>query len=205
MTEIAIINYGIGNLRSLERTFDRVDIDAVLTDDPVVIAAAPRLLLPGVGHFKACVDSFNASGLRPAVEDHVANKKPILGICVGMQMLFESSGEGEVSGLGWIEGVVSRFSAEHSGKKLKVPHVGMNVVRSNGNPLFYNLPEDPRFYFTHSYRVKDTPAENIAGVCEYGGKFIAAVQKDNIYGTQFHPEKSHKNGAQLLKNFMMRE
>ena len=204
MTDIAILNYGIGNLRSLERAMLRADAQPVVTDDPTVIAKATRILLPGVGHFQACIESFEGSGLKPVVEAHIKADKPLLGVCVGMQMMFDKSDEGNMAGLGWIKGNVSRFPSTYKGEKLNVPHVGMSTVTAKPGVLFDGLRNDSRFYFTHSYRVQSTIDKNVVCVCEYGGTFIAAVQKGRIYGTQFHPEKSHKSGIALLKNFIQR-
>lgn len=204
MIDIAILNYGIGNLKSLERSIKRTGATPVVTDDPTVVMNAPRLLLPGVGHFQACMESFENSGLRSTVEAHVKANKPLLGICVGMQMLFEHSEEGDMKGLGWIKGRVKRFPSTFNNEKLRVPHVGMSTLSSQKGLLFDDVAADSRFYFTHSYRivgVKDTEA---AAYCEYGGVFTAAVQKGHIYGTQFHPEKSHSSGIALLKSFIER-
>ncbi len=201
---MAIINYGIGNLPSLERSFLRAGATPVITDKPEVIAASERILLPGVGNFGACMNSFEASGLRPCVEAHIAAKKPLLGICVGMQMMFERSEEGDVAGLRWIKGRVQGFPTEYNAQRLHVPHVGMTSIKTANTILFEGMPENPRFYFTHSYRVLGTRSEDTIATCDYGGQFTAAVQYGKIYGTQFHPEKSHAGGIALLKNFAER-
>jgi glutamine amidotransferase len=204
MSKVAIINYGIGNLGSLERSFKRAGATPMITNDPVEIADADRILLPGVGNFGACMDSFIASGLRPCVEAHIEAGKPLLGICVGMQMMFEHSEEGDVPGLGWIAGQVCGFPSEYQGERLHVPHVGMTTVQTGKSVLFDGLGDDPRFYFTHSYRVLGTREKDTIATCNYGGAFTAAVQNGKIYGTQFHPEKSHAGGIAVLKNFAER-
>ncbi|GLQ21966.1 imidazole glycerol phosphate synthase subunit HisH [Algimonas porphyrae] len=202
MTSFAVINYGIGNLRSLQRSLDRVGVDAQMVTDPSGIEAAERLLLPGVGHFRACMSAFNASGMRGALEKAVKDGKPLLGICVGMQMLFDGSEEGDFTdGLGFIKGRVSRFSSEFEGAPLRVPHVGFAEIETRDSVLFEGMEPNPRFYFTHSFRAADADPKAIIGVGNYGGSFAAAVQKKRVYGTQFHPEKSHRNGLALLKNY----
>lgn len=204
MSNIAIVNYGIGNLRSLERSFVRAGASPIVTNDPEVIARADRVLLPGVGNFRACMDGFEASGLRTSIEAHIAADKPLLGICVGMQMMFTHSEEGDVAGLGWIMGEVKEFPDTYHGQRLHVPHVGMSTVNTRKSVLFEGLGPEPRFYFTHSYRVGGTTEEDTIATCNYGGVFTAAIQHRNIYGTQFHPEKSHAGGVALLKNFAER-
>ncbi len=202
MSDIVIIDYGIGNLRSLERSFKRAGCISTVSSDPDVISNASRLLLPGVGHFEACMSSFNASGLRDVVEQSVNSSVPILGVCVGMQMMFEKSEEGNAPGLSWFKGEITKFPVSYNDQKLNVPHVGMSVVETRNSILFEGIDENPRFYFTHSYRNVDALPSTVIGTTSYGGTFTAAINKGHIFGTQFHPEKSHSGGISLLKNFV---
>lgn len=198
---IAIINYNVGNLFSIRNMFKRIGVESCITNDKAIIANASKILLPGVGHFDYCMQQFNDSGLKPVIEKKVLVKKtPTLGICVGHQMLFEKSEEGLEKGLGWLPGEVVKFDAARMPASYKIPHMGWtDVVIQNKAILFSNIAE-PRFYMVHSYYVQCSD-ELVAATAEYGYPFVAAVEKDNIFGTQFHPEKSHKFGMQLLKNF----
>jgi imidazole glycerol-phosphate synthase subunit HisH len=198
---IAIINYGVGNLLSVQNMFRRIGVECALTSESSVIEKASHILLPGVGHFDYCMRQFNSSGLRPLIErkvmqDHI----PVLGICVGHQMLFSKSEEGEEAGLGWLEGVVVKFKVDQMDQQQKIPHMGWSDLSlANDATLFQGILE-PRFYMVHSYYV-ECSEEIVAAKAEYGYDFVTAVEKENIFGTQFHPEKSHKFGMQLLKNF----
>lgn len=197
---ITIVNYGMGNLGSILNMFKRIGVQACVTSDLLAIQSAQKILLPGVGAFDAAMERINSSGLREILEhkamiEHV----PVLGICLGMQLLTRGSEEGKLSGLGWIDADTRRFSLQTG---IKVPHMGWNVAMpSNQSLLTSNLPDEPRFYFVHSYYVAvDDPAHSIMRTT-HGVSFDSAVQNGNIYGAQFHPEKSHKFGMQLLKNF----
>ncbi|MBK9484353.1 MAG: imidazole glycerol phosphate synthase subunit HisH [Chitinophagaceae bacterium] len=198
---IAIINYNVGNLLSIQNMFKKTGAECCITSDEAVITNASKILLPGVGHFDYCMQQFNSSGLRPVIERKVLDQKtPVLGICVGHQMLFENSEEGVEPGLGWLPGQVVKFDAAKMPASYKIPHMGWtDVVIQNKATLFSNI-EEPRFYMVHSYYVQCAD-ELVAATAEYGYLFVTAVEKDNIFGTQFHPEKSHKFGMQLLKNF----
>jgi len=191
---IAIIDYKAGNLTSVKKAFDYIGADSVVTDDPAVIAKADKIVLPGVGHFAATRALDN--GIRSAVDDAIKAGKPFLGICVGMQWMFSGSEESpDTKGLSSIEGSCERFSPE-----VKSPHVGWNRLRTRpGSRLMRGVNDCAYVYFTHSYRapvVPETVAETL-----YGGLFSAAVERDNIFGVQFHPEKSGDTGLQILRNF----
>jgi glutamine amidotransferase len=204
---IAIIDYGMANLRSVEKALARVGGSSVITGDPEVIARADRIVLPGVGAFCACMNNLNSRGLTDAVKQSVESGKPFLGICVGMQMLFESSSEMGINpGLGLIPGRVVKFFEEDGAppsEPLKVPHIGWNelTVRANSQ-LLCGIDPGSRVYFVHSYYpIPDDPAV-ISATSDYGGEFCCAVETGNIAATQFHPEKSGAVGLQILRNFL---
>ena len=207
MTDIAIVDYGMGNLRSVAKALEHVAPEAVIavTNNPEVVRKAERVVVPGQGAMPDCLRELDRLGLREAVRDAAANK-PFLGICIGLQMLFDSSEEGNVSGLGIVPGRVKRFPAsamkDEKGQKLKVPHMGWNQVhQSVEHSLWKNIANDSRFYFVHSYYVEPAGADS-AGYSAYPFSFTCAVAKDNIFAVQFHPEKSHAAGLTLLDNFV---
>lgn len=196
---IAIIDYGAGNLRSVELAFRRVGADAVVTGRADDLLAADGLLLPGVGAFADAMGALRDSGLIPAVRRYAASGRPLLGICLGMQALLEGSEEGQgVEGLGLIPGRVRRLPE----CGLKIPHIGWNSLHAEkSSPLFSGLPEQPYAYFVHSYACRaDDPADVLA-TTEYGVCFHSAVQRGNVMGVQFHPEKSGRDGETMLRNF----
>ena len=197
---IAILDYGIGNLRSIYNMFKKVGVESTITSDLEVIQKADKYLLPGVGSFDHGMISLRNSSFFNILEKEVLeNKKPILGICLGMQLLSHSSEEGKEKGLGWIDAKTVKFNLED--KKLSIPHMGWNeVTPRTSNTIFKNL-EKNRFYFVHSYQVLCTIDNNILATSHYGQLFTCRVNNGNIYGVQFHPEKSHRYGMQLLKNF----
>ena len=199
---IAIVDYGIGNLRSVQKAFESVGASAQLVTQPDLIRAADKVVLPGVGAFKDCVDSLRASGLLQPVLDHIASGKPFLGICVGMQMLFDIGCEdGEHKGLGVLKGKVVRFDVDQT-MSLKVPHMGWNQLSvRKPSPLLNDLPEGAGVYFVHSYHCVPNDDSIIASTTDYGRPFVSSVWKDNVLATQFHPEKSQKVGLQILGNF----
>ena len=197
---ITIVDYGMGNLGSIQNMFKRMGVASCITSDCDVIAKSSKILLPGVGAFDHAMKKINGSDLRQVL-DHKAlvERVPILGICLGMQLLTRSSEESELPGLGWIDASVKRFPKK---RELKVPHMGWNVVvQSNSNVLTKDLPDESRFYFVHSYCVTVDNERDSILKATYGITFDAGVAKGNIYGTQFHPEKSHKFGMKLLNNF----
>lgn len=198
---IAIINYGVGNLTSVLNMHRRLGIDAIVTGDANVIAQADKLLLPGVGHFDTCMQNFNASGLRPIiVQRAMVEKTPVLGICVGAQMMTRGSEEGKEKGLAWVTADTVLFNLGDS--DLKIPHMGWTDLKITApSPLWNDLPADPRFYFAHSYHFRFDDEKYSTGKGIYGYEYTCAFRKDNVFGLQFHPEKSHRFGMKVLSNF----
>jgi imidazole glycerol-phosphate synthase subunit HisH len=192
---IAIVDYGAGNLASVKKAFDALGTDALITSDPEQIASADKIVVPGVGHF-ATTAALNITGARRAVEDAIACGRPVLGICLGMQWMFQSSSEAtEVEGLGLFSGQCKRFAED-----VKAPHVGWNELAVNpASRLFRGIGQGAFVYFTHSYRAPIV--EQTVATCEYGGVFSAAVEQGLVFGVQFHPEKSGAVGRKLLENF----
>jgi len=208
MTSIAVIDYGMGNLRSVSKALEHVAPGAQVqvTSDPEAVTRADRVVFPGQGAMPDCMREMEARGLRPAVLS-AAESKPFLGICIGLQMLFESSDEGDVRGLSVLPGRVRRFPRDEmrdsEGRRLKVPHMGWNQVRQQGrHPLWSGIEGGARFYFVHSYYAEVANAGLVSGISEYGLPFTCAVARDNIFAVQFHPEKSHTAGLRLLSNFV---
>ena len=207
MVDIAVIDYGMGNLRSVHNALLKVAPRSSIevTADPAVVAQAKRVVFPGQGAMPDCMRELDMRNLRQAVLD-AARNKPFLGICIGLQMLFEHSTEGDVPGLGVFSGQVLRFAHElhdAQGNRLKVPHMGWNQVRHGEHPLWQNIAQDERFYFVHSYYVKPNDAKLVQGESNYPQPFVCAMARDNLFAVQFHPEKSHKAGLQLLENFVI--
>lgn len=199
---IAIVDYGMGNLLSVFNAVEYIGREARICTHPKDLEKADRIILPGVGAFKDCINNLNRRGFTESLHREVLkSRKPILGICLGMQVMASMSFEGgEHAGLGWIEGDVIRLHP--SDKDLKIPHVGWNKTDyRQDSPIFKNLPLNPDFYFVHSFYMKCDKAENIEATFSYGGIFTAAVRRDNIVATQFHPEKSQKYGLTLFENF----
>lgn len=198
---IVIVDYGMGNLGSIENMLKKIGVQPIVSNDPELIASASKLILPGVGSFDKAMERINSSNLLQVLDQHaLVEKKPILGICLGMQLLTRKSEEGKLPGLGWIEADTLRFPVIN---QLKIPHMGWNEVKLNyDSPLTNNLPLKSKFYFVHSYRVR-VDYENLSILkCQYGIEFDAAIQHENIFGAQFHPEKSHRYGMQFLRNFI---
>jgi glutamine amidotransferase len=200
---ITIIDYGLGNIRAFVNVFDRLNIKTKIAHTPEDVRGASKIILPGVGAFDHAMTQLNSSGMRDELELQVLkNKVPVMGICVGMQMLAKSSDEGILPGLGWINGEVKVFDASTIPYKTRLPHMGWNSIKPiNGNPLLNDFNADSRFYFLHSYYFVAQNSEDVIAETDYGIKFASAVYNDNVYGIQFHPEKSHSNGIQLLNNF----
>ncbi len=198
--EVAVIDYGMGNLRSVQKGFERVGIDAAVTRDPETIAAARGVVLPGVGAFGACMENLAAYELIGPVRDAIASGRPFLGICVGLQLLFEESEEyGPVRGLGVLRGRCRRFPHD---AELRVPHMGWNQIDKRvASPLFAGIDDRAFVYFVHSYYAQAEDPSVVAASTTYGVEFTAAVTRDNLYGCQFHPEKSQAVGLKILANF----
>ncbi len=208
MIDIAVVDYGMGNLRSVAKALEHVAPAKVITvtSDPAAILAAERVVFPGQGAMPDCMREMDARGLRaPLLE--AARSKPFLGLCIGLQMLFERSEEGDTPGLGVLPGKVVRFSITRcqsdQGEKLKVPHMGWNqVYQTISHPMWEGIADGSRFYFVHSYYV-DTPEQGlVAGTSRYPSSFTCAVARNNIFAVQFHPEKSQSAGLRLLSNFV---
>ncbi|PTR14846.1 imidazole glycerol phosphate synthase subunit HisH [Nitrosospira sp. Nsp2] len=206
MADIAIVDYGMGNLRSVSKALEHVAQGASIsvTSDPDVVRRASRVVVPGQGAMPDCMRELDRLGLTDAVVD-AAMRKPFLGICLGLQMLFDSSEEGNVKGLGIVTGKVRRFAATAAAdaeQRFKVPHMGWNQVhQAVEHPMWKDIPQDARFYFVHSYYVETTHPEPLAAYTRYPFPFTCAVAKDNIFAVQFHPEKSQEAGLALLSNF----
>lgn len=200
---IAVIDYGMGNLRSVEKALQSLGYDAEITSDPEKVLKAEKAVLPGVGAFADCYNGLAASGLREAVLEYINTGRPMLGICVGMQLLFDRSLEfGEHDGLGVFRGTVKKFPDELALKGMKIPQMGWNIIDKKMNhPLLDGINTGDYFYFVHSYCVKAEEEGVEALSCTYGIDFSAMVIRGNVAATQFHPEKSQKTGLRLLKNF----
>jgi len=206
MVDVAIVDYGMGNLRSVHQAVRKVAPEASVsvTDDAKVIAVAKRVIFPGQGAMPDCMRELDARGLRNIVVD-AARNKPFLGICIGLQMLFERSAEGDVAGLGILHGKVERFAThmhDAQNNRLKVPHMGWNQVHHVQHPLWEGIEQDARFYFVHSYYVQTPEASLIQATSKYPQSFVCAVAKENLFAVQFHPEKSAAAGLKLLQNFI---
>ncbi len=200
---IAIIDYGMGNLASIENMIKKVGGKAFITSNEEDILNASAIILPGVGAFDHAVIKLNESGLDNVILKAVSKGKTLLGICLGMQLLFDSSEEGALNGLGIIPGKVFSFDLED--KTLKIPHMGWNKIypkNISNESLYSELVQDNRFYFVHSFRVECLDDRHISATCLYGDEFTCSVQKGSVYGAQFHPEKSHKFGKSFFKKFL---
>jgi imidazole glycerol-phosphate synthase subunit HisH len=209
---VAVIDYGMGNLRSVSQAVAHVartadDVKVIVTGNPEEVFAAERIVLPGQGAMRDCMRELRESGLHDAVEDAL-RRKPVMGVCVGMQMLLDHSEEQDTPGLGVIHGQVKRFQLEGrtqpDGSRFKVPQMGWNrVQQAQAHPLWQGVPDNAWFYFVHSFYAEPADARHSAGVTEYGMPFTSAVARDNIFATQFHPEKSAADGLKLYRNFLL--
>ena len=206
---IAVVDYGMGNLRSVSQAVMHVAagtcVEVLVTQRPDEVLAADRVVLPGQGAMRDCMRELHDSGLREAVL-HAAANKPLLGVCVGMQMLLDHSEEQDTPGLGLIPGRVKRFQLEGrlqpDGSRYKVPQMGWNRVTQRPHALWQGVPDDSWFYFVHSYYTEPSDQHHSAGLADYGARFTCAVARDNIFATQFHPEKSADQGLALYRNFL---
>ncbi|MBU1097086.1 MAG: imidazole glycerol phosphate synthase subunit HisH [Ignavibacteriae bacterium HGW-Ignavibacteriae-2] len=196
-----IVDYNMGNLRSVQKSFERINVDAKISDNPDDIISAEKLILPGVGHFSQGMKNLTAKGLISPLNKAVLEKKtPILGICLGMQLMTKFSEEGNLKGLSWIDADVKKISVENT--NLRIPHMGWNsidVLKSNS--ILNNIPQNNLLYFVHSYYVKCDNLDNVLATTEYGIPFVSSFQNQNIFGCQFHPEKSYDDGLTILNNF----
>ncbi len=215
-TQVAIIDYGMGNLHSVASAVRHVapEADVIVTSDSQAIAQADRVIFPGVGAIRDCVAEIKSRGFDEAVAREIASGKPVLAICVGLQALMQNSEEnggieclsafeGEVRGFASTPGFsLARDEGSHSSERLKVPHMGWNQVQQKqAHPLWHSIDDEGRFYFVHSYYVQTPQSDLVVGQSHYGHDFVAAIAQKNVFAAQFHPEKSHTNGLQLLKNF----
>lgn len=202
MKKIVIIDYGMGNLRSIEKNLIRSGFTPIISYDPDVISKADKLILPGVGQFANGMKNLYDRKLVDLINNKVQKEKtPILGICLGMQLFCKSSEEGNAEGLGWLDAETVRFMVSDK-QKHKIPHMGWNsIIPVKESNLLFGISSTDLFYFVHSYHIICSNKENILTSTKYDYEFTSSVVKDNIYGVQFHPEKSHKQGMQMLKNF----
>ncbi|EKO58933.1 imidazole glycerol phosphate synthase subunit HisH [Leptospira kirschneri] len=200
---IGILDYGVGNLKAFANVLKGLNFHHQIVKTEQELKGCAKIIMPGVGSFDSVMDKLIESGIREVLSDLIINKKiPILGVCVGMQILASSSEEGSKSGLGWIRGRVKKFNFDRSDSSLTIPQIGWNEVNSTKeNTLLKNLEKNPRFYFLHSYYMECEDNKDVIAIANYGGDFTCAVNRENIYGTQFHPEKSHHNGVALIRNF----
>jgi imidazole glycerol-phosphate synthase subunit HisH len=202
---IAIVNYGSGNIQAIANIYGRLSVPFVVAATPGDLVGVDRIILPGVGAFDQAMNELDASGIRQALDVCVLNeRKPILGICVGMQLLAKSSEEGGAKGLGWLDATVKRFEHSTFGLTRQLPHLGWNTVNpARADALFAGVEAQHGYYFLHSYYFSCHDPDDVLASTDYGGQFTCAVRRQNVYGVQFHPEKSHQNGVQLLKNFAL--
>ncbi|MEO8568575.1 MAG: imidazole glycerol phosphate synthase subunit HisH [Ginsengibacter sp.] len=200
---ITIINYGSGNIRAIGNIYERLKIPFKIADCPDEVKGSQKIILPGVGAFDETISMLDESGFRAVLDQQVlVNNIPVLGICVGMQILAKSSEEGSLPGLGWIKGEVKKIDINLLTAKPKIPHLGWNSVKvARANDLFKDIDGEQGFYFLHSYYLECDNQDDIMSTTFYGRNFASSVNHKNIYGAQFHPEKSHQNGVNLLKNF----
>jgi imidazole glycerol-phosphate synthase subunit HisH len=204
--KIVIIDYNMGNVKSLANMARKIGVDALITSKVSEIEDATKIILPGVGSFDAGVQNVHNLGIKEVLNKKVhEDKVPVLGICLGMQLFGSRSEEGQLDGFGWIPGAIKRFDfQEIDNSRLKIPHMGWNKINpvASSSIILSDIPEDARFYFVHSYHYICANNENISATTRYGYDFTCSVKKDNIYGVQFHPEKSHKYGMHIMNNFL---
>jgi glutamine amidotransferase len=200
---ITIINYGSGNISAIGNIYERLKVPFKVANSPEEVLGSEKIILPGVGAFDETISMLDESGFRSVLDKEVLeNKVPVIGICVGMQILAKSSEEGILQGLGWIDGVVKKIDKSLITVKPKIPHLGWNSIEvSRSNSLFNDIDEEEGFYFLHSYYFECNNEADVLSRTFYGKSFASSLNNNNIYGVQFHPEKSHSNGVQLLHNF----
>ena len=196
---IAVVDYDAGNLKSVETALTKLGADFFISSDPVKLAEGDKMLFPGVGEAAQAMNRLKATGLDQVLREFAASGRPLMGICMGAQILFDHSEESDTPCLGILRGNVIRFSSDMG---LKIPHMGWNTLSHSDHPLFKGIPQDKSFYFVHSYYVSPSDSADIIGTSEYGISFTSAVARDNVMATQFHPEKSGEWGLKVLKNFI---
>lgn len=201
--KVAIVDYGTGNLNSVRRSMDILGVSSVVTADPHLIGSAEKIILPGVGHFGKAMENLRRLDLIDTLNRTVlSERKPILGICLGMELMTEKSEEGNAAGLGWFPAEIVKFRISET-RGFKIPHMGWNRVRiKKQSALMSNIPETAEFYFVHSYHLKVRDESDVLNETEYEASFPSAIERDNIFGVQYHPEKSHDAGLRLLENFV---
>ncbi len=202
---IAIIDYGLGNLGSMANMLKKIGVQMVVSSDPLVVEATDKLILPGVGSFDEGMKNLQSRELVQTLNKRVLDDKvPILGICLGMQLLSKRSEEGQLAGLGWIDAKTVRFKFNHEQKNLKIPHMGWNTIKTTKETILFNgINGEQRFYFVHSYHVVCKNERDVLAKTFHGYEFVSSFSHENITGVQFHPEKSHKFGMNFLKNWAM--
>jgi len=202
MSKIVVIDYGMGNLFSVKKSFGRIGINATITNNPTEIKLSDKIILPGVGHYKKAVQNLKSLGIWDILNEKVlVNKTPILGICLGMQLMANSSEEGDAEGFGWFDAEVVKFNVKDK-LSFKVPHTGWNqIVKKKESKLMLGIPDFSEFYFVHSYHISCKNTFDVLNETDYEYKFPSAIEKDNLFGVQYHPEKSHDVGERLLLNF----
>jgi imidazole glycerol-phosphate synthase subunit HisH len=202
---IVLVDYGFGNLQAFANIYKCLNIPCSVANTPDELERAEKIILPGVGAFDWAMTRLNNSGMRACLDDLVLRqKRPVLGVCVGMQMMSQRSDEGNLDGLGWIDAEVKRFDEATFTQKTHLPHMGWNdVVPTRDDCLFRDMGIQSRFYFLHSYYILPRSAKDVLATTDYSGSFASAIRSGNVIGTQFHPEKSHRWGTQLLKNFAL--
>ncbi|NCP84927.1 MAG: imidazole glycerol phosphate synthase subunit HisH [Bacteroidetes bacterium] len=200
---IGIVDYGSGNIQAIANIYKRLNIECKIINNPAELESAYKLILPGVGAFDECMKQLLESGLKDKLDELVLIKKtPILGICIGMHIMADSSEEGNLKGLGWIKGKVKKFDISRIQSKPYLPHMGWNNISDNNNhKIFDKVDKEQGFYFVHSYYYDCDEEKNVLSTCHYGINFASSIYDHHIFGMQFHPEKSHSNGIQLLENF----
>jgi len=199
---IGVVDYGIGNVAAFLRAFGQMGVPSMRVTSPEDFDQVGKLILPGVGAFDWAMNKLDSSGLRPKLNEYVQDRAmPVLGVCVGMQMLFHQSSEGSVPGLGWLEGSVTRIATDQ--EELRLPHMGWNTVRVTGESTLLKGLDGHEFYFLHSYSVQTPNIDQIKGLTIYGREIVSVIENGSIYGTQFHPEKSHQSGRKILENFIL--
>ena len=202
-SRVVIVDYGMGNLNSIKKAMDRLKVESIISSDPADISDSRKIILPGVGHFKKAMSNLNELNLIDALNEEVLfKKKPILGICLGMQLFAEKSEEGNCNGLGWLNAEVVKFATSDK-SRYKVPHMGWNqIFIKKKSLLMNNISELSEFYFVHSYHIKLGDKSDLLNETRFDCNFTSAIEKENIFGVQYHPEKSHDVGLSLLKNFI---